>query len=665
MSSIDELDDLDEGKNDIDLDSQSDIKSDDNYSEDDYYNDAIEEYKKAEYLPSIDPPKEMAFTSKKPNSKFPARLATETFMNFNEKFQKIKNEDPPEEEFPSYSAEEMCENYKTTLNLNIDYSSNNYDTFSKNHLRNTLIEQIKKIEWSNQESQINEAKKATNAYEDIKEIFFDKKTAYQLANINYLFNKKLIEKDNIYEGIPVFVVGDNGGLTDFILYYTIYKGGYLPKIFIIPEKKNSIKTAKFRKEIVDKKDDQIEILEEFYQENKDLDENTNLSVDFIDNIAKKIEEKNNGDKVNLYIARKVIKFDPNSSQEMKYKKFFLINILLALKVLAKDGNFIIKLYDTFTPFTIGLIYIIFKNFGSVSIFKPVSTRQYSPCRYLVAENYIDEAENSIKYLEKFLNKYIEFTKNNYDVKYFLPMAELRKNENFLKIIPEINNGITEKRIDALQEITNFIDKRKTKLYDKMAIKKFFLDNWGLKIINYDEKLLLKNQLNNRNNSSSGRNYNYYAPKRLTEEELAEMYKNVGNLDDDQQKMLDLMKQSKSKPKKKTKKESDYKPYEDIDKKYERLEEKFNMKKKATPSKQKKETNKRKNDEDNKKSEFSNKKTERSDKKVEKNKSKKSKFEGNNSQKDKDNENIDLKEEDELYKISDEVIKKLNKFKKKK
>lgn len=663
MSSIDELDDLDEGKNDIDLDSQSDIKSDDNYSEDDYYNDAIEEYKKAEPLPSIDHPKGMVYTSKKPNSKFPARLGTETFMNFNEKFQKIKNEEPPEEEFPACSAEEMCENYKITLNLNIDYSSNNYDTFSKNHLRNTLIEQIKKIDWTN-ETQVNDAKKATNAYEDIKEIFFDKKTAYQLSNINYLFNKKLIEKDNLYEGIPVFIVGDNGGLTDFVLYYTIYKGGYLPKIFVIPEKNNSIKTAKFRKEIVDKKDEQIEILKEFYQENKDLDENTDLSVDFINNIANKIDEKNNGYKVNLYIARKVIKFDPNSSQEIKYKKFLLINILLALKVLSKDGNFVIKLYDTFTPFTIGLIYIIFKNFENVSIFKPVSTRQYSPCRYLVAENYADEGENSIKYLEKFLTKYIEYTKNNYDVKYFLPMAELRKNENFLKIIPEINNGITEKRIDALQEITNFIEKRKTNLYDKMAIKKFFLDNWGLKIINYDEKLLLKNQ-NNRNNNNQGRNYNYNAPKRLTEEELAEVYKNVGKFDDDQQKMLDLMKQTKPKPKKKVKKESEYKPYEDWDKKYERVSELFKKKKNTTPSKQKKETNKKKKDEDYKKSEFLNKKTERSDKKVEK-KSKKSNYEGKSYHKDKDKDNgsIDFNEENELLKIDEEVLKKLNKYKKK-
>lgn len=664
MSSIDELDDLDEGKNDIDLDSQSDIKSNDVYSEDDYYNDTIEEYKKTQYMPSIDPPKEITYTSKKPNSKSSNHLVNETFMNFNEKFQKIKNEESPEEEFPSCSAEDMCENYKITLNLNIDYSSNNYDTFSKNHLRNTLIEQINKIEWYNQESQINNAKKATNAYEDIKEIFFDKKTAYQLANINYLFNKKLIEKDNIYEGIPVFVVGDNGGFTDFILYYTIFKGGYMPKIFIIPEKNNYIKSAKFRKEIVDKKDDQIEILEEFFQENKDLDENTNLSVDLINNIATTIKKHNNDDPVNLYIARKVIKFDPKSSQEIKYKKFLLINILLALKILAKDGNFIIKLYDTFTPFTIGLIYIIFKNFESVSIFKPVSTRQYSPCRYLVAENYIDEGENSIKYLESFLAKYIEFTKKNYDVKYFLPMAELRKNDNFLKIIPEINNGITEKRIDALQEITNFIEKRKTKLYDKMAIKKFFLDNWDLKVINYDEKLLLKNQVNKGNNNSGRNNNNFKSQKVLTEDELAEMYKNVGKLDDDQQKMLDLMKQSKSKPKKKVKKESDYKPAEDLGKKYERVGEMLSKKKKTTPSKQKKETNKRKKEEDYKKDEFLKKKTERKDKKVEKNRAKKNNFEGSKLQKDEDNKNIGLKEEeDQLWEIGDDVLKKLEKYKK--
>ena len=104
-------------------------------------------------------------------------------------------------------------------------------------------------------------------------------------------------------------------------------------------------------------------------------------------------------------------------------------------MLNPGSNFIIKLYDTFSSFTIGLIQIIFKNIENASIFKPVSTRQYNPCRFLiVAENYLksreEDTNNSIKYLDNFLTKYIEFTNDKYDVKYFLPSSELRKNEKF-------------------------------------------------------------------------------------------------------------------------------------------------------------------------------------------------------------------------------------------
>lgn len=669
MSSSDEFDDLD-GKNEIKAKSESDINSNDSFGEEDYYNDNNEDYKNAQYSPSIDPPKEISFSTRKQNDYRQPRAGNETFMNFNEKFQKIKNEEFNEEEFPTASAEEMCENYKTTFNINIDYSSNIYDTFSKNHLRNTLIEQIKKLDWVNQRLKINEAKKETNAYEDIYEKFFDKNQGYQMANINYLFDKNLITHDNLYNGIPVFIVGDNGGFTDYILYYTINKKGYFPTIFVIPEKNNFIKNAKFRREIKDKVNEHVEIFDEFYQEGKDLDENSEISVDFINNIITKINEKTNGYMVNLYIARKVIKFDPDESQEIKCKKFLLINILLAFKMLNPGGNFIIKLYDTFSPFTIGLIYIIFKNFENVSIFKPVSTRQYSPCRFLIAENYLksreEDSNNSIKYLENFLTKYIEFTNDKYDVKYFLPSAELRKNEKFLKIIPEINNGITEKRIDALKEIINFIDKKKTKLYDKMAIKKFFLDNWNVPVIHYDEKKLLKNQINNK-----GKYYNNQPKHYLTEEERAEAYKNVGVFDKDQIKMLNLIKNNNRKHNKKeviTKEE--YKPPEKLEDKYSRLEEMFKTKKNnKRPKKEdndkerKSETKKRKKDENNLDKELLKKKTKRKEKKDDKSKQKSKK---NNKDKDiKIDNDIPLNENNEdLFEISDEIKKKLLKYRKK-
>ena len=90
MSSSDEFDEP-EGKKENDQKSESDIKSNDNFGEDDYFNNNIEEYKNAEYTPSVDPPKEITFSTRKPNDFRPARVTNETFMNFNEKFQKMKN----------------------------------------------------------------------------------------------------------------------------------------------------------------------------------------------------------------------------------------------------------------------------------------------------------------------------------------------------------------------------------------------------------------------------------------------------------------------------------------------------------------------------------------------------------------------------------------------
>ena len=557
-------------KKEKESDCQSDIKSEDIYDEKDYYNDKNKEYKEADYLPHTEPPKLILDINKKAfNDKKTYRQINETFVNFDEKFPKIKNEESLEDEFPSKSADEICENYKIFFKENIDYTSNSFDMYSKNHLRNTLVQEIQNLDWKNKETEIQNAKKETNAYEDIIEKAFDKKTSYQLANINYLFDKELIKYDSNYEGFPVLTVGDNGGFTDYILYQAIKTGGYNPTIFAIPEKNNCIKDIKFRKEVKEKVEEDVTILYDFYEEGKDIDENSELSVNFLNNIFKMISEKTQENMVNLYIARKVIEFNPDYSQEIKYKKFLLINTLLAFKCLSYGGNFVIKLYDTFTPFTIGLIYIIFKNFESVSIFKPVTTRQYSSSRYLVAEKYLkdtnESTNNSIKYLEDFLMKYISDSK--YDIQYFLYPSELRNNNIFLKIIPEINNDITEKRIDALKEIIKYINNQKTKLYDKMSIKKFFLDNWGLPCINYDESLLLKNQELKRKDKFGS---NYKSKKLYTEKDLLKVVDDVGKLDEDQEKFLQSMFGGFNNKSKKTKKKEKEKEKEKT------LEEKYNI-----------------------------------------------------------------------------------------
>ena len=642
--------------------SQSDVKSEEVFDENDYYNDGNKEYKEADYLPVIEPPKSNKNENKKPFENRIHYQTKETFMNFDEKFKKIPNEETLEDEFPTESAFDICDNYKISYNENIDYSSNTYDMYSKNHLRSTLIEQIKNLDWKNKESEIQEAKKVTNAYEDIHEKFFNKRQSLQLANINYLFEKELIKYDTIFEGFPALIVGDNGGFADFILYYTIKIGSYNPTIFVIPEKKNSIKDIKYRKEIQEKAGEHVNILNEFYEENRDIDENSKISVDFINNIAKKIFEKTEGNMVDLFIARKVINFNPEYSQEIKYEKFLLINTLLAFKCLSYGGNFIIKLYDTFTPFTIGLIYMIFKNFESVTIFKPVTTRQYSSSRFLVAEKYLKETvettNNSIKYLEDFVTKYIEFsTNNNYDVKYFLPNSELRNNEVFLRIIPEINNGITEKRIDALKEINNHINNLTTKLYDKMLIRKFFLNNWGIPLIHFDENLLLRNQLKNKTG-----NNNYHSKKIYTEKELVEMYGNAAYLDKNEQRLLEMLSGDRYKKTKKISKEKEKPKQKTLDEKYSILSQKLLGKKRNNPpqNKEKKTTNKKSEKKFEKKENKGSKKNNIDDNKDKDKNSKNKKEDDKNKTDEKDLNDIFDSDGEDIFEYSKDVKEKLEK-----
>ena len=146
------------------IDNQSDVSNRDEYDEKYYYNDNNKEYKESYYKPSIPPPKYILDINKKAFDKNMRRQFNETFMNFDEKFQKINNGDSLEEEFPNQTTDDICNNYKIIFKENIDYTSNRFDMYSKNHLRNTLSQEINNLDWKNKEVDIQVAKKETNDY---------------------------------------------------------------------------------------------------------------------------------------------------------------------------------------------------------------------------------------------------------------------------------------------------------------------------------------------------------------------------------------------------------------------------------------------------------------------------------------------------------------------
>ena len=72
-------------------------------------------------------------------------------------------------------------------------------------------------------------------------------------------------------------------------------------------------------------------------------------------------------------------------QEILSKQLYLAQCLCALTIVRTKGHFVVKVFDLFTPFSVSLIYLMYKCFSKVSICKPNTSRPANSERYLVCK----------------------------------------------------------------------------------------------------------------------------------------------------------------------------------------------------------------------------------------------------------------------------------------
>lgn len=127
-------------------------------------------------------------------------------------------------------------------------------------------------------------------------------------------------------------------------------------------------------------------------------------------ISQEILEETEDFGLSLFITKKNIPFNKDMSQEIRYKKFLLTNVILAFNTLQRGGNFIVKIYDMYTPFTISVLYILYSYFEKFVIIKPFSTRPHSNSKYVICQKFIENKPKILDYLFDFYDKYIALIK---------------------------------------------------------------------------------------------------------------------------------------------------------------------------------------------------------------------------------------------------------------
>lgn len=167
-------------------------------------------------------------------------------------------------------------------------------------------------------------------------------------------------------------------------------------------------------------------------------------------------------------------------QEILSKQLYLCQCLIALMIVRQGGHFVTKLFDLFTPFSVGLVYLMYRCFDSVCIFKPNSSRPANSERYLICKWKKSDAHTQAitKYLSRVNHCLLKKDDNN-DVMQLVPLDKLEADESFIKYIRNSNEVLGRKQVINLLKIAAFCEDSTLNEPKQADMRKECLAYWEL------------------------------------------------------------------------------------------------------------------------------------------------------------------------------------------
>ncbi|KAI4873372.1 hypothetical protein NFI96_022165 [Prochilodus magdalenae] len=166
-------------------------------------------------------------------------------------------------------------------------------------------------------------------------------------------------------------------------------------------------------------------------------------------------------------------------QEVLSKQLLLCQFLTALSVVRTGGHFVCKTFDLFTPFSVGLIYLLYLCFERVSLFKPLTSRPANSERYVVCRSLKPGSDAVRDYLFTVNLKLNQFRHSERDVTDVVPMDIIKGDTDFYQYMVSSNESHCGVQIKALSKIHAYV--RDTTLSEprQADIRKECLKLWGV------------------------------------------------------------------------------------------------------------------------------------------------------------------------------------------
>lgn len=142
-----------------------------------------------------------------------------------------------------------------------------------------------------------------------------------------------------------------------------------------------------------------------------------------------------------------------NNQETMVMRLLIAELGFALALQKQGGNFILKIFDTFTKPTIDVIYVLCNFYKDVFVSKPCTSRHANSERYLVCKNFKPASTTNLlpQLLEMF--KQLEELPSNATITSLLPLDH---DTYFLNKLEECNAIIGQQQMETINATINLI-----------------------------------------------------------------------------------------------------------------------------------------------------------------------------------------------------------------
>eukprot|EP00457_Paulinella_chromatophora_P001954 gb/GEZN01001957.1/.p1 GENE.gb/GEZN01001957.1/~~gb/GEZN01001957.1/.p1 ORF type:complete len:825 (-),score=138.84 gb/GEZN01001957.1/:148-2622(-) len=173
-------------------------------------------------------------------------------------------------------------------------------------------------------------------------------------------------------------------------------------------------------------------------------------------------------------------------QELLVRQLVLCQCTLGMALLKPGGVLLVKVFDTWTPFTVHVCFLVSQHFDRFAIVKPHQSRPANSERYLLGVGFKSAKPKVVDYLYQVNDKIRQLKEDNPNmldgvgeqVLGLVPSSLIT--EEFSQYVQGVNVDLATKQINSLNRLQQYIEDPNLPSDDQAEVRRKCLEAWELK-----------------------------------------------------------------------------------------------------------------------------------------------------------------------------------------